>query len=171
MKELVIRIDRKVFAVLLLIFGLYFAFTHDVKIAHASVNPSGLTAKYGCLVNRNTSAFSALMTGHSGKEGTNMIMNIDYGTNTISAVLTGNQYYNSNNAITVVGTGNGTFSETVLQGVVNTFKVVSTFPGDNNTTITLTYYITPVNSGNTFLLSSAEDGQANAPWSGVCQKV
>jgi hypothetical protein len=172
MNDFVIRINKRYLIIFVLISSLYFAFTHNVKNANASANPSGLTGQYGCLMNRNTSAYTTLWTGHSGAEGTNAMVYLDYSNNTMSSALTAHPNYNSVNVTTIIRKYTATFVETVYVGVKNTYKTEFNMLNDDGTAFgIMTFYTIPVNGGKTILFTSQEDGLSKGAWSGVCQQI
>ena len=171
MEKLNLRLDRKIVAGFILVVGTYFAFTHEIKTAHAVTNVSGLTGQYGCMMNRNSSGYSALWQGHNGT-WTNMISYIDYSNNTTKGLANQTDNYNTTNVTTTTKLFTTTFTETAVTGVTGTYKTVHSVTNpDGSDGGTATFIGIVVNSGNTILMTQTEDGQAKATWSGVCQKV
>jgi hypothetical protein len=164
-------LDRKVVAAFILVVGTYFAFTHDVKPANATSNPSGLTSQFGCMMNRNGSGYGALWQGHNGT-WTNMISYIDFSNNTSKGLANQTDNYNTTSVTTSTKLFSTTFTETAVTGVTNTYKTVHSVTNpDGSDGGTATFIGILVNSGNTILMTQTEDGQAKATWSGVCQKI
>ena len=171
MQQFNLRLDRKIVALFILVVGAYFAFTHNVKTAYATVNPSGITGAFGCLMNRNGIGYGTHWQGTSGI-GTNLILNIDYSNNTSKGMLASTNNFNTDNVTTTTDIITTTFTETVVTGVTGTYKlthVVTNSDGSPGGIATLIGIV--VNSGNTILMSQVENAEAKATWSGVCQKI
>jgi hypothetical protein len=171
MEKFNFRLDRKVVALFILVVGTYFAFTHDVKTAQATTNASGLTAQFGCMLNRNGSGYGAKWQGGNGI-GTNVIMSLDYSTNTSKFMLTQTDNFNTTSATTSQATATTTFTEVASTDVNNVYKLTHTITNSDNTSGgTATFLAVVVNSGNTILMTQVENGSPKASWSGVCQKT
>ena len=171
MKKFNFRLDRKVVALFILVVIAYFAFTHNVKTAYATVNPSGLTGQFGCLLNRNGIGYGAFWQGNSGM-GINLIMNINYSNNTAQAMVTQINNFNTVNVTTTASVITSTFTETAIAGVPSTYKlayVVTQSDGSPGGIATMIGIV--VNSGNTILLTQVEEGLPKSSFSGVCQKI
>ena len=173
MEKFNFRLDRKVVALFILVVGTYFAFTHDVKTAQATTNPSGLTAQFGCMLNRNGSGYGARWQGGNGI-GTNAIMSLDFSTNTSKFMQTQTDNFNTTSATTSQVTATTTFTEVASTDVNNVYKLTHTITNSSDGTLvggTATFLGVVVNSGNTILVTQVENGSPKASWSGVCQKI
>jgi hypothetical protein len=163
MEKFSFRLDRKVVAGFILVVGTYFAFTHDVKTAQATTNPSGLTGQYGCVLNRLTSGFNVAWTG--ANITTSAVISLNYSDNSAKGLLIKVANYNQGGATTSTVSGTDSFTETAVSDVPNTYKYVF---GDTSTP---PFVGIVVNSGNTILMTQVEHGSPKASFSGVCQKV
>lgn len=171
MRKFNLRLDRKVVGLFILVVGTYFAFTHNVKTAYAAVNPSGLSAQYGCMLNRNSNGFGAYNQGGS-EIGTNMIIYMDYSNNSSKVLVTMTNNFNTQNVTSSSSKVTTTFSEAAVVGLTATYKMVHTITNsDGSAGGTANFIGIVVNSGNTILLTQAEENQSKATWSGVCQKI
>jgi hypothetical protein len=171
MEKLNLRMDRKVVALFILVVGTYFSFTHDVKTAQATTNASGLTAQFGCMLNRNGSGYGAKWDG-SSSVGTNLIMSMDFSNNSTKGLITKAENYNRTNVTTTSETFTSSFTEVAVPEVNNTYKITHTITNsDGSAGGTATFIGMLVNTGNTLLMTQVEHGSPKASWSGVCQKV
>jgi hypothetical protein len=171
MEKFNFSLDRKVVAAFILVVGTYFAFTHNVKTAQATTNASGLTAQFGCMLNRNGSGYGAKWQGGNGI-GTNLVMYLDYSNNTSKGLITQADNFNTTSVTTSTASFSTTFTETASTEVNNVYKVVHAVTNsDGSSGGNATFVGILVNSGNTILISQVENGSPKASWSGVCQKV
>jgi secreted protein with Ig-like and vWFA domain len=171
MEKFNFSLDRKVVAAFILVVGTYFAFTHDVKTAQATTNASGLSAQFGCMLNRNGSGYQTKWQG-SSDIGTSLVVYMDFSTNTSKGLTTFTDNFNTSSVSTKTQSFTTTFTETAVAEVNNTYKVTHTVTNSDGTPGgTATFLGILVNSGNTVLMTQVENGVSKASWSGVCQKV
>jgi len=172
MEKFNFSLDRKVVAIFILVVGTYFAFTHDVKTAQATTNPSGLTGQFGCLLNRNSLGYQTNWQNSPNNVGVGVIFYLDYATNTGKAQLTLVDSFNGNTPTTKTEKISTTFTETAVDGVTSVYKLVHAVTNsDGSDGGTAQFIGIVVNSGNTILMSQVQNGVTKAPYSGVCQKV
>lgn len=164
----------KFFSAMVLIVALIYAYQNGLKKAHAVVNPSGLTGKYGCMMNRNINGFETLYLNNSASDAVGILSTaiLNYDDNSVKT-LTGmvSDYKGNSPRITdIINTG--TFVETVISGYPDVYRSVVTLSDPNNNTSSLVLIIVPVNSGKTVLMTEINAGTTGrAPWTGVCQKI
>lgn len=168
------RTLSKVAAALILIASLGSAYKYGMKTANASNSPSGLTGKYGCMLNRNFNGFINHYNTFSPNDSIPSIATsiIDYDTKTIQAMSSMVKgFASSTNPQLSEDMSSGTFVETAISGYSGAYRLTSSLINSNNISGSLKMIAIPVNSGNTVLITEISSGTTNAPWTGVCQKV
>ncbi len=164
----------KIIAIFILIASVAFAYKYGLKNAKAAANPSGLTGKYGCMVNRNINGFGVLYNSLDSSYTIGMVATaiFDYDRNTVSTLSGEISNYNKINPLLTNYTSTGTFTEESITGHSGAYKSTITLTDTiRNRTGTMTFISIPVNSGNTVLVTEVSDNTSNAPWTGVCQKI
>lgn len=137
-----------------------------INVATANTNASGLTGQYSCVINRQLDAFTSNLNGED-KVGLGMIFYIDYSKNTGSIIITLVDKFGTTGAVGNQKTSNFTFTEVKVPTVPNTYLATPKLPDGS----TMDFFMMPVNSGNSILISSGGSVASKAPWTGICQKV
>lgn len=165
---------RVLSACFILLLTIAFVYHGGLKKVNAATNPSGLTGKYGCMVNRNVNGFGSM---YNNLDSTNTIGLVataifDFDKNTVSTLSGEIANFNKADPVLKNFTSEGTFTEVAIPTHSGAFKSTVTLRDTvRNKTGTMTFVSIPVNAGNTILITEISDNTSNAPWTGVCQKI
>jgi hypothetical protein len=165
---------RIVSACIILLLSIAYAYYGGLKKVNAATNPSGLTGKYGCMVNRNVNGFGILYNSLDSSYTIGLVATaiFDYDRNTVSTLSGEIANYNKMDPLLKNFTSEGTFTETSIPTHSGAYKSTITLTDTvRQKTGTMTFISIPVNSGNTILITEISDNTSNAPWTGVCQKI
>lgn len=129
------------------------------KIPETKAQSSALSGRYGCILNTNPLPYLTQRTNTYAF--INQISVVDFDTGNINGTIANVLNFNTTRAVNGNDDVTGTF--TISAGPYSGALTLNSNGGG-------IYIVVPVNSGNTLLIKSKEEG-TEIPETGVCQKI
>jgi hypothetical protein len=159
--NLQINFNPKVVAAILVAIGMA-TLLDKIPETKAQASPA-ITGKFGCILNTNPVPYLTQRTNTYAF--INQMSVVDFDARTINGTISNVIGFNTMSAVNQNDEGSATF--TISSGPFSgSYIITSVVPGGGIGT----YITVPVNSGNTILIKSREEGNA-LPETGVCQRI
>lgn len=158
--NLQINFSPKVIAVMMVLIGIA-AFAYKIPETKAQASPA-ITGKFGCIMNTNPVPYLTQRTNTYAF--INQMSVVDFDARTINASISNVIGFNTMSAVNQNDEVEGRF--TISSGAFSGSFIITSVGSEGSGT----YIMVPVNSGNTILIKSREEGNV-IPETGVCQRI